>query len=311
MILSVSRRTDIPAFYSDWFINRIKAGFVYVRNPMNYYQVSKVALTPDMIDCIVFWTKNPAPLMKELDLLSDYNYYFQVTINPYDRIIERNVPEADIVIDAFKNLSTKIGKKRTVWRYDPVFYTPGIDLSYHLKNFKKIASQLKGFTGRCIISFADVYEKTKRNMRYMQPLSDEMILEAGARLSETAKSYDIEIKTCSEKIDLSPVGIGHGKCIDDSLISEIIGHRIHVEKDKNQRKECGCVTSIDIGAYNTCKHGCLYCYANYSDTSVKNNTKRHDPYSPFLIGNMEPDDKVSVKKMQSYISGQASFFDSV
>lgn len=311
MILSVSRRTDIPAFYSDWFINRIKAGFVYVRNPMNYHQVSKISLTPDVIDCMVFWTKNPAPVLEKLDLISEYNYYFQVTINAYDEKIERYVPGTEVIINAFQNLSAKIGKLKTVWRYDPIFYTSDIDLSFHLRNFSRIASQLKGFTNRCIISFADVYQKTERNMRYLQPLNEDMMLEIGARLNEIAKTHDMEIRTCSERIDLSAVGIEHAKCVDDSLISEIIGHRICVGKDKNQREECGCVASVDIGAYNTCKHGCLYCYANYSDSSVKNNTLKHDPYSPFLIGDIEPDDKVTDRKMVSYINGQTSLFDSV
>jgi len=262
LILSVSRRTDIPAFYSDWFINRIKAGFVYVRNPMNYHQVSKISLTPDVIDCMVFWTKNPAPVLEKLDLISEYNYYFQVTINAYDEKIERYVPGTEVIINAFQNLSAKIGKLKTVWRYDPIFYTSDIDLSFHLRNFSRIASQLEGFTNRCIISFADVYQKTERNMRYLQPLNEDMMLEIGARLNEIAKTHDMEIRTCSERIDLSAVGIEHAKCVDDSLISEIIGHRICVGKDKNQREECGCVASVDIGAYNTCKHGCLYCYAN-------------------------------------------------
>ena len=297
MILSVSRRTDIPAFYTDWFINRIKAGFVHVRNPMNYHQVSKVSLAPDVIDCMVFWTKNPTPILDKLKLISNYNYYFQVTINAYDKKIERNVPETNIIINTFQNLSMKIGKQKMIWRYDPIFYTSGIDLSYHLKKFSMIASQLTGFTNRCVISFADVYRKTERNMRCLQPLNEDMMLEMGAHLSAIAKSFDMEIIACSESVDLSPVGIGNAKCIDDSLISAIIGQKIYVDKDKNQRSECGCVTSVDIGAYNTCKHGCLYCYANYSDTSVKNNTLKHNPHSPFLIGDKEPDDKVTDRKM--------------
>ncbi len=307
MILSVSRRTDIPAFYSDWFINRIKAGFVYVRNPMNYHQVSEVALTPDVIDCIVFWTKNPAPVLDKLELISDYSYCFLVTINAYNKKIERRVPDTDVVINAFQKLSAKIGKLKTVWRYDPIFYTEDIDLPYHIKNFYRIASQLKGYTGRCIISFADVYRKTKRNMRSLMPLTEDMMLDMGERLSEIANFYDIEIMACSERIDLSPVGVKRAKCIDDSLISAITSYKICVEKDKNQRDECRCAASIDIGAYNTCGHGCLYCYANYSDSSVKNNMLKHDPYSPFLTGNIEPDDKITARKMQSHISGQTSF----
>lgn len=310
MILSVSRRTDVPAFYTEWFFNRLKEGFVLVRNPMNYHQVSRVALNLDIIDCIVFWTKDPTNMLDKLDLLKEYNYYFQVSINPYDNKIERNVAQKRHIIQSFQKLSALIGKKRTVWRYDPIILTDKIDIEYHRKFFDVLASKLKDYTERCIISFMDIYKKSQRNMKSLSVfnISEKDMMEIGKTLSDTASRYGIKIATCSEVIDLSSAGIEHAKCIDDKLISDIIGENIDVKKDKNQRDICGCVESIDIGAYNTCRHGCLYCYANYSDNAVNNNIMKHDPKSPMLIGNIEPDDKVADRKMESYRNSQLRFY---
>ena len=165
MILSVSRRTDIPAFYSEWFYNRIKEGYVYVRNPMNIHQVSKINLSPDVIDCIVFWSKNPRPMLRRLDELKDYLYYFQFTINPYDIGLEVNVPTKNSIIDTFKELSSKIGPDRVIWRYDPIIITDKVTIEYHIKYFEEIARRLSGYTKTCVISFLDLYKKTERNLQ--------------------------------------------------------------------------------------------------------------------------------------------------
>lgn len=310
MILSVSRRTDIPAFYPEWFFNRLKEGYVLVRNPINYHQVSRVALTPDVIDCIVFWTKDPTNILDKLDLLKKYNYYFQITVNPYDNQIERNVAQKEDIIESFKKLSSILGSKRTIWRYDPIILTDKIDIEYHNKHFDILAAKLNNFTERCIISFVDMYRKSEMNMKSINTLSvnSKDMIEIGKRLSDIASSYGLKIETCSELIDLSSVGIEHAKCIDDKLIADILGEDINIQKDKNQRDICGCVGSIDIGAYNTCKHGCLYCYANYSDKAVKDNILKHDPESPMLNGNIEPDDKITDRKMKSHKNKQLILF---
>jgi len=306
LILSVSRRTDIPAFYTEWFFNRLKEGYVLVRNPMNYHQVSRVNLTPDVIDCIVFWTKDPTNMLDKLDLLKEYDYYFQITINPYDSQIERNVPQKEHIIESFKRLSVSIGKKRTIWRYDPIILTDRIDLAYHQKYFDILASKLKDYTERCIISFVDMYRKTERNMDSINAsaVSRKDMMDIGKILSGIASGYGLRIEACSEPVDLSSAGIKPAKCIDEMLVAEITGRIINVQKDKNQRDICGCAESIDIGAYNTCKHGCLYCYANYSDTAVKNNSIKHDPKSPMLIGNIEPEDRITDRKMVPYRENQ-------
>ena len=303
MILSVSRRTDIPAFYSEWFFNRLKEGFVYVRNPMNIHQVSKIVLSPDMIDCIVFWSKNPKPMLCRLDELKNYMYYFQFTINPYDKGLELGVPKKEGIISTFKELSEKIGKKRVIWRYDPILLTEKMGVDYHVCYFEEIAKRLEGYTDTCVISFVDLYKKTQRNLKdttAREPSIKEMI-EIATKLILIANRYGITIQTCAEEIALESVGIKHGKCIDNALIEDLLGVKLVVSKDPNQRKECGCVQSIDIGEYNTCAHGCKYCYANFKEETVTANRIAHDPHSPLLVGNLGPDDKVTDRKLFSFI----------
>ncbi|GAT62973.1 DUF1848 domain-containing protein [Paludibacter jiangxiensis] len=292
MILSVSRRTDIPAFYSEWFLNRVKEGFVYVRNPMNIHQISRVPINPKVVDCIVFWTKNPKAMLSRLDELDEFKYYFQYTINPYDKRMEVKVPKKDVVIDTFIDLSKRIGTNRVIWRYDPILLTDKIDIDYHVKYFEELAKRLSGFTKRCVISFIDNYQKTERNLKgtYARELTETEIYKITDKILPIAQQYGMIIQTCSENIDLESHGIGHGKCIDNEIVEELLGSKIHISKDKSQRKECGCVQSIDIGEYNTCGHNCLYCYANFNNDVVLKNRLKHDPESPLLTGQINSND---------------------
>lgn len=260
MILSVSRRTDIPAFYSDWFFYRIKAGFVDVRNPMNIHRISRIDIRPSVVDCIVFWTKNPRAMIGRLDELSGYKYYFQFTVNPYDKHIEEEVPLKRSAFDTFRELSDKIGPEKVIWRYDPIFLSDRMDVAYHIRYFEEIAKRLSGFSNRCVISFIDLYKRVQTNtsrLNIREPSDAEIQILAKSFVS-IANSYGFIIQTCAEHIDLSGCGIEHGACIDPLLISNIIGScALNVKKDKNQRKECGCVESVDIGEYNTCCHHCV------------------------------------------------------
>ena len=311
MILSVSRRTDIIAFYLDWFFNRLREGYVLVRNPMNYRQVSKVYLNPSDIDCIVFWTKDPTNILERLDMLNNYFYYFHVTITGYDKVLEPNVPTKEKIIQSFQELSRKVGSERIIWRYDPIVLSPDIDVQFHQRRFEYIASCLNGYTKRCIISFVDMYRKTKRNTKAlnMYDISHEQMLDIAGVIAEITSGCGMEVQTCCEEVDLSHLGIHHGKCIDDDLISRISGRRLKSRKDKNQRAACGCVESVDVGVYNTCMHGCLYCYANYSTKAVNTNVKLHDPASPMLVGKPEPGDVVVERRAMALADVQISFFD--
>ena len=303
MIISASRRTDIPAFYSDWFFNRIKEEFVLVRNPMNIHQISRIRLTPDVVDGIVFWTKNPLPMLARLGELKDYMYYFQFTITPYGKDVEPNVPtKPEEILTAFKRLSDAIGADRVVWRYDPILISERYPIDYHIRVFAKIAAELHDYTRKVTISFIDEdYRGVKSNIKELAlldfPASKQ--LQLSASLAGIAHGYGLKIDTCSEKIDLQQFGIEHARCIDDRLLSQLLACNLNVDKDKTQRLECGCVASIDIGMYNTCRNGCRYCYANYSPNTVAGNFSKHNPLSPLSSGEVGSDDNINNREVKS------------
>ncbi len=307
MIISASRRTDIPTYYSEWFMNRIKEGYVLVRNPLNAHQVSRISLNPEVVDAIVFWTKNPLPMLEKLPLLKDYMYYFQFTLNAYEQDVETGVPlKHKYILPAFQRLADMLGPKRVIWRYDPIFLNGKYTMDYHLRNFAKLAKKLAPYTQKCTISFLDMYVKTERNVAGLniQPWTLELQDNMAKQLAEIAHSYGLEIATCAEGIDLDKYGIKHAHCIDGELLADLLGSPLKVGKDKNQRQECGCVDSIDIGAYNTCRNGCHYCYANFNCKMVRDNLYRHNAQSPLLLGELLPDDKVTERKMHSLLERQ-------
>jgi DNA repair photolyase len=271
MIISASRRTDIPAFYSDWFFNSIKEGFVLVSNPMNPRQVRKVDLNPEVVDCIVFWTKNPAPIIDRLPLLSKYNYYFQFTLTPYGKDLEPSLPAKSELIKQFKRLSKLLGPQRVIWRYDPIIVTKKYSVAYHIESFRKMTAELAPYTRRCVISFVDIYQKNKKALDRIavEPLLEPDMRKVAYAMANIARKNKLELVSCAEKVDLEEYGIEHGRCIDNKLIAEICGHDLDLKKDNGQRLECGCVKSVDIGAYHTCRHGCLYCYANLNGGRIK------------------------------------------
>ncbi len=312
MILSVSRRTDVPNYYFDWFVNRIKDGYLYVRNPMNVHQISKIDISPEVVDCIVFWTKNPANMLDKLEDLRDYPYYFQFTLNGYGKDIEPNLPnKRKELIPTFQKLSEKIGKERVIWRYDPILVNQKYTMDYHLKAFEEIAENLADYTEKVVLSFVDLYAKTQRNMRDLaiRTLSNEEMLYLAVRMVQIASKYNLIIESCAEQIDLQKAGVQHGSCIDKKLIEKILGCKLIGEKDKNQREECGCFESIEVGTYNTCLNGCKYCYANFSEERVRENIKCYDPKSHLLCGKVDSDDKITDRKVKSLKDNQLSLFE--
>lgn len=302
MIISASRRTDIPTYYSDWFLNRVKAGYVYVRNPMNAHQISRISLSPEVVDGIVFWTKNPAPMLSKLDALKDYTYYFQFTLNSYGVDVESNIPSKNsVIMPAFQRLSDLIGPDRVIWRYDPIFLNETYTMEYHTRYFEELAKRLSPYTKKCTISFLDFYRNTEKNVATLSPgkLPFEQQEQLAKSMAEIAHSYGLRIDTCAEGIELQQYGIEHAKCIDDRLLGQLIQCPLDIKKDKNQRLECGCIESLDIGAYNTCCNGCRYCYANYSEKTVCTNSGKHNPDSPLLVGEVGTEDKIIERKMFS------------
>ena len=311
MIISASRRTDIPAFYSDCFFYRIKERYVLVPNPYNSKMISRISLDPAIVDCIVFWSKNPAPMLEKLDKLKDYNYYFQFTLNPYGPDIENHLPAISKRIDTFKRLSDRIGKEKVIWRYDPVLtnetYTPG----FHKEKFAEIAYELKEHTEKCMLGFIDHYQhiRTAVGQFNIQPLLKADIEEMAVSFKKTVDTCSIQLDTCTVKVDLTHLGIPGGLCIDNQLVERIAGYPISVRKDKNQRDICRCAESIDIGTYESCLNGCIYCYAikgNYN--TVKYNLNKHDKNSPMLVGEQQEDDIVKERLVKSLRNDQFSLF---
>ena len=311
MIISASRRTDIPAFYSSWFFNRIKEQYVLVPNPYNPKMISKISLKPDVVDCIVFWTKNPVPMLDKLDQLRDYHYYFQFTLNPYGRDIENNLPSVKERIGIFKCLSDKIGKEKVIWRYDPILTNKKYDVAFHREAFAEIAEGLKDHTEKCMLGFIDHYRHIKSTVVRLDinPLETDEIEKMAVSFKSTIDKYPIELDTCTIKVDLTHLGIPGGLCVDKKLIERITGYNISAKKDKNQRDICNCIESIDIGTYESCLNGCVYCYAikgNY--LTAKSNMGKHDPASPLLIGHVSEDDIIKERPVKSLRNDQFTIF---
>lgn len=306
VIISASRSTDIPTFYSNWFVERWKVGHVCWKNPFNG---SNLYVSFQNARLVVFWTKNPQPMMRHLDFLNENvrNYYFHFSLNDYDKEgLEGKVPCVDKRIETFIDLSERIGKGKVIWRFDPIVLTDKIGTDEILKKVEKIGDKLKNYTEKLVISFADIelYPKVKTNLKKEQvgyiELTEPLMEKVAAGICDLNRSWNLEVATCSEKIDLQKFGISHNKCIDDDLIIKLfsgdkklmdfLGVELEAPdlfnsgpvlrkagklKDKGQREDCGCIMSKDIGQYNTCPHECVYCYANSSKEIAFKNYRLH------------------------------------
>jgi hypothetical protein len=322
MIISASRRTDIPAFYADWFMNRIDEGWCTVPNPFNQNQVSKVKLGPQDVDVIVFWTRNPRPLFRHLDKLDQrgYRYYFQYTVMNNPRAIDPKSPSVETSIEIFRELAERIGPQRVIWRYDPIVLSEATPPEFHIVTHARIAEALAGATQRNVVSIVDIYKKAQKRLRELrqqgvvvEEIKPHVIPEAvGAMLHqfvESTTACGMEIFSCAENLDLRPYGIHPGKCIDDEYIARTFGQHLKLKKDSGQREECGCVVSKDIGMYDTCLYGCQYCYATTSfDNAKRNYAQEHHDDSESLIGrhhfrddtDTKPDDGLPIQSGFSF-----------
>jgi len=280
MIISASRRTDIPSYYSEWMVNRLREGYAEVRNPMNWNQVSKVDLSPENVDCIVFWSKDPAnmlPRLREIDELG-YEYYFQFTLTPYGNDIETGLRNKTEIVKTFKELSSMIGPERIVWRYDPVILNDSIDESWHIEKFNGLCESLEGCTDECMVSFVDMYPKLRKAERsgMIRSITDDEKRRLFDSFSNIADEYGMKIRTCCEH------GMDNGRCIDTERIERIIGKSLAVKGKVNQRELCNCAKSVDIGAYDSCASGCIYCYANRNHSTSVLNLQKHDPLGKMI-----------------------------
>ena len=303
MIINTGQRTDIPAFYAQWFANRLREGFVCVRNPYYPHQVSRYRLDPSVVDCIGFCTKNPAPMFPYMDLLKDYGQYWFVTITPYGRDVEPNVKDKHGLLEDFKKLSGIVGVNSMGWRYDPIFITDKYSPEYHLRSFEKIASELEGCTKTAIISFIDLYAKVKRNFPEAREVTKEQRLLLGREMVKSAAAHGMTLKPCAEGDELAQFGADCGGCMRIGDYEKAIGKKLNAPKKKGARAECSCYLTCDVGAYNTCRHLCKYCYANAEPAVVLAQSRRHDPKSPFLIGNYKKDDVINDVPQKSWIIG--------
>ena len=297
VIISASRRTDISAFYAEWMIHRLRAGFCTVPNPFSRSQVARISLLPSDVDAIVFWTRNPRPLMRYLSEIDGLGipYYFQFTVLGLPRELDPKVPPLEITLRTFRELAQRLGPERVVWRYDPIVFSEKSPAEYHRERFTAIARKLAGFTNRVVVSIVDRYRKTERRMKALRDCgaglidcAPEALAGLMRHLAATAAANQMEIVSCAEEIDLTGHGIRPGRCIDHELIKQAFGKDVSAAKDPSQRPACGCVLSRDIGMYDSCLFGCQYCYATGSFERAAENYRRHDPRSPSLIGWHDP-----------------------
>lgn len=288
MILNVSGRTDIVAFYSKWFMNRYKEGFVDVRNPYNPKMVSRINFKN--VDAILFCTKNPAPILKYLKQI-DKPILFHVTLTPYKKDIEPNLPPKSQIIESIKQLSEIVGIDNLYIRYDPIFISKKYNVDYHKRAFEKLCSLLNGYVKQIIVSFIDDYKNVRKNEKTLnfKEFDENDYKEIGLSFSNSAKSYNMTVQTCFEDRNLSEYGFKIGECISHELAYKLTGKTF---KNWTARKEqkCNCVQLVDIGVYNTCSHFCKYCYANFDEKQVFDNFKNHNPNSSLLIGYLQSDD---------------------
>ena len=306
MIINTGQRTDIPAFYAEWFANRLREGFVCVRNPYNRDQVSRYRLDPSVVDVIGFCTKNPAPMFPYMDLLRDYGQFWYVTLTSYGRDIEPNVPDKHRLIGDFKRLSEIVGTDCIGWRYDPIFLSERYTPEYHLHAFEQIAGALSGYTKTVVISFIDLYPKVRRNYPEAREVPKDERLHIGKRIIEIASACGMTVRPCAEGDELAAFGADCSGCMKISDYENAIGKKLIVPKKKGARAECACYLSCDIGAYNTCRHLCRYCYANAEPEKVLEQSCLHDPQSPFLIGNYRDSDIIHDVPQKSWIDGQGT-----
>lgn len=304
MILHTGLRTDIPAFYSEWFMNRVRQGSVLVRSPYAPHTLTRYRISPDVVDLISFCTKDPSPMLPHLAELQAYAMFWFVTVTPYGPAIEPNVPPKDRVLDSFRRLAEALGPNRIAWRYDPILLTDEYTPQRHLEEFSRMAQTLCGYTDTCVISFVDLYKKVRRNFPECREVPGQTRLSLGGEMVRIAARCAMTLKTCAEGDLLATCGADTRGCMTIETYEKALGEKLAPTKRVTGRGECACCLGADIGAYDTCGHLCRYCYANSDVAAVRRNMAAHDPHSPLLCGAVGPGDTVRDAVQASWRTGQ-------
>lgn len=309
MIINTGQRTDIPAFYSKWFINRIREGYVYVRNPYYPTLVTKFLLNPEVVDVIGFCTKNPRPMFPYLDEIKDYGQFWYISITGFDRDLEPNVPPINQVVEDFKYLSNKIGSNAIGWRYTPIIINDKYTKEYHINKFEEIANKLEGYTNLVAYGFVDLYPKLNKNHPEIKDTNDKTKIEITNAFIDIAKKHHMNLRLCSKEKWLKEYGVDIDGCMRVKDYESSISSHLNIKQKMEARKGyCACYLSNDIGSYNSCPHLCTYCYANGNKELILKNYKNHDDNSPLLIGNLTNNDKIKEAKQESYKDKRVTLF---
>lgn len=309
MIIQTGQRTDIPAFYTPWFLRRLTEGFVLVRNPYDPQSITRYRLSPEVVDCIGLCTKNPAPMLPRMEALAPYGQLWHVTITPYGRDIEPNVPPKEQVMADFRRLSAIVGPERMVWRYDPILLTDVYTVERHLTDFAAMCETLAGATEVCVISFIDLYEKVKRNFPEARAVPKEARLLLGREMAAIARRRGMTLRACHEGEELAAFGVDCSGCMTLSSYMNALHVRLTPPVKQPRSRNCACHLTCDIGAYDTCGHLCRYCYANADAAAVRRTMALHDPASPMLIGHVQPGDRIHEARQESWRDGQISMLE--
>lgn len=302
MILNTGGRTDTVQYYSTWLLNRFQEGFVYSRNPFYPSKVSRYELTPEKIDCVVFCSKNYLPILDRLEeITSKFNTYFHYTITAYEDDIEPRVPTISKSIETLLKLEGIVSSKRIAWRYDPILLTEKYTIDYHLKTFESMAQRLNGHIDRCIFSFVEMYKKLAINMPELKEISPKDKLILAKALGEIALKNNIKIQTCATQGDYSEFNINPSGCMTLDILAKANNIKFKNLKHNGSRKNCNCIETRDIGAYDTCPNGCRYCYANSTPKRALENFKTHNPNSPILLGEIKETDTIQQANQKSFL----------
>lgn len=303
MLIDISGRTDIVNHYSDWMFKRFEEGYVFSRNSLFPNSVRRYELTPDKVDCIIFGSKNFAPVLERIhEITEKFHTYFYYTITAYGKDVEPGVPDIDTSMETFLKLSQIVGRQRMAWRYDPILLTKKYTIETHFKTFERISECLAGQFDRCIFSFVEMYKKHEVNFPDLIPLTETEKDVLAEGIGKIAAKYGFILQTCGPEENYAKYGIDTSGCVTLDILGQANNLKFRELKHKGFRKGCHCMESRDIGALNSCPNGCKYCYANKNAELPRENFKLHDPDSPLLIGHLKETDRLEPGSQKSFLT---------